>query len=96
MTGDGNSAPSGDGEVIVTHDPALAGRRVEADGGGWVESAGAGYRATFTGTLTGRRLAQGDPPWVWMELGELTEAPDDFEDAYVWVEQSYVYFLDKR
>jgi hypothetical protein len=61
-----------------------------------VEDAGAPFRATFEGTLTGRRLVQGDPPWVWLELGDLTEAPDDFKEAFIWVEESFVYFSEER
>ena len=80
------------GSIRVFYDESIAGRHVEADGGGWVEEARAGYRATFEGTLTGRRMVQGDPPWRWMELGDLTDAPADFEESYVWIEDSYVYF----
>jgi hypothetical protein len=85
-----------DGAVRVWEDPSLRGRRVEADGGEAVPGTGAGYRATFRGRLTGRRLEQGDPPWTWFELGELTERPADFESLYVWCEESYVYFLDEE
>ena len=83
------------GAIRVWHDPSIAGKRVQADGGEEVPGSGAGYRATFEGVLTGRRMEQGNPPWVWMELGQLTEAPDNFEDAYVWCEESYIYFLDE-
>ena len=84
-----------DEEPEVTFDESLVGRPVEADGGAAVEGGMAGYRATFAGTLTGRRMSQGDPPWRWLELGTLTEAPDDHASAYVWIDEAYVYFLDE-
>ena len=78
----------------VSHDPSIAGRRVQADGGGEVPGTRTGARETFEGTLTGRRMEQGDPPWRWLELGDLTDRPDGFEEQFVWCEESYVYFLE--
>ena len=85
-----------DQDVSITFDESLVGRSVEADGGAPVAGGMAGFRATFTGRLTGRRLAQGDPPWLWLELGDLTEAPEDFGSAHVWVDEAYVYYLDEE
>jgi hypothetical protein len=79
----------------ISHDDALAGRRAQADGGGPVEGTQAGSRATFEGTLTGRRLEQGDPPWRWLELGDLTDKPEDFGAEFVWVDEEYVYLQDE-
>ena len=78
-------------DLNITFDDALAGQRVDADGGAEVPGTQYGSRATFQGTLTGRRLVQGDPPWVWLELGDLTEKPEDFEEVFVWCEESFVY-----
>lgn len=85
-----------DQDVRITFDESLVGRPVEADGGAPIAGGQAGYRTTFTGRLTGRRLAQGDPAWLWLELGDLVEAPRDFEHAHVWVDEAYVYFLDEK
>ena len=96
MTAERPGEGATDGSLRIWEDPAIRGRRVQADGGEAVPGTGAGYRATFEGRLTGRRLAQGDPPWSWFELGELTDAPADFESTYVWCEESYIYFLDDQ
>ena len=80
-------------------DEAVAGRRVEADGGSLVSGLREGQtvlygsRETFEGTLTGQRLDVGDPPWRWLEIGELTLKPEGFEEDSVWCEESYVYFV---
>ncbi len=88
-TSDPGPAPSD--AIRVSFDEALAGRRAEADGGAHVEGTQFGFRAEFEGTLTGRRLVQGDPPWHWLELGDLTGKPEDFADSTVWCEESFVY-----
>ena len=85
----------GDQEPRVTFDASITGRRVEADGGAELPGGLAGYRTTFKGTLTGRRMTQGDPPWRWLELERLTEAPEDFASPYVWIDEAYVYFVDE-
>lgn len=88
-------------DVTVYFDTALAGRRVQADGGADVSDYASGDRVSkasresFEGTLTGKRLDQGDPPWRWVEIGNLTEKPNTFDGESVWCEESYVYFLDK-
>ena len=40
------------------------------------------------------RMDEGDPPWRWLEIGELTAKPEDFGDDSVWCEESYIYFLE--
>jgi hypothetical protein len=79
----------------ISHDPALAGRPAQADGGAQVEGGQVASRETFEGVLTGRRLEQGDPPWRWLELGDLTEKPEDFGAEFVWVDEEYVYLQDE-
>jgi hypothetical protein len=87
---------SGDREAArVYFDPSIAGKRVLADGGGEVPGTGTGAREVYAGTLTGRRMDQGDPPWRWLELGELTEKPEGFTEPLVWCEESYTYFQDE-
>ena len=86
-----NNEPNAD----ITVDPRLRGKIVEADGGATLElNSNFASRASFKGTLTGRRLQQGDPPWNWLEIGSLTLKPDDFEEEFVWCEQSYIYDID--
>ena len=83
----------GDG-FTITFDPSLAGRPVEADGGS--EAAGQKHagREEYEGTLTGRRLSQGDPPWVFLEVGDLTQKPPEMDQDTVWCDAEYIYFRD--
>ena len=76
----------------ITIDVELKGKVVEADGGANLEvNSNFASRASFKGTLTGRRLRQGDPPWIWLEIGNLTVKPEGFEEEFVWCEESYIY-----
>ena len=92
---EGNIGRSHNTNVDVTFDPNLRGKVVEADGGTTLEvNSNFASRASFKGTLTGRRLRQGDPPWNWLEIGNLTLKPDDFKEEFVWCEESYIYDID--
>ena len=82
------------GSMQITLDSELVGKNVEADGGTQVGNTNFASRAAFEGVLTGRKIVQGDPPWYWLEIGQLSVKPDDFEDEFVWCEESYVYSLD--
>jgi hypothetical protein len=99
--GDANGNGSTTG-VRVYVDPAVAGLRVKADGGSEATDATHGGRVAhasremFEGRLTGRRLDQGDPPWRWLEISDLTEKPAGFEEASVWCEESYIYYVDGK
>jgi hypothetical protein len=75
-------------------DAALAGLRVQADGGNAAIGGRHASREMFEGKLTGRRMDVGDPPWQWLEIAELTLRPDDFHEPSVWCELSYIYPLD--
>jgi hypothetical protein len=90
----GSQEQSPGGAPTVFFDPALAGRRVQADGGAAALGTQFPSRETFEGTLTGRRLDDGDPPWRWVEIGQLTDKPLEFDEDAVWCEESYVYYLD--
>jgi hypothetical protein len=85
----------------VYFDASIAGRRVAADGGNEATEAQHGgkfavaSRETFEGVLTGRRMDEGDPPWRWLEIGDLREKPEGFESETVWCEESYIYELDR-
>lgn len=74
-------------------DPVVAGRRVQADGGNATVGSRLASRETFEGTLTGRRMDHGDPPWRWLEIGSLVEKPADFTEESVWCEESYIYAI---
>lgn len=65
-------------------DPALAGKRAECDGGAFIEGTHFAGRQEFTGTLTGDYIEQGDPPWRWYLMVELTEKPKEFDAEGVW------------
>ena len=82
------------GSMQITLDSELVGKHVEADGGTQVGNTNFASRAAFEGVLTGRKIVQGDPPWYWLERGQLSVKPDDVEDELVWCEESYVYSLD--
>ncbi len=76
------------------YDRAIVGIRVQADGGNAEVGSRFASRDTFEGRLTGRRMDVGDPQWRWLEIGELTAKPENFEEDFVWCEVSYVYPLD--
>lgn len=75
-------------------DGAIAGVRVQADGGNAEVGSRFASREMFEGCLTGRRMNVGDPPWRWLEIGELTAKPADFGEDFVWCEVSYIYPMD--
>lgn len=75
-------------------DPSIAGMRVQADGGNAAVGSRLASREAFEGTLTGRRMDEGQPPWRWLEIGDLTTRPDGFQEDSVWCEESYVYFVN--
>lgn len=89
-----------DDEHLPYYDAAIAGRRVEADGGTLLDAVREGLtvnaatRETFAGVLTGRRLDVGDPPWRWLEIGDLTDMPPGFTARTVWCEESFIYFVE--
>lgn len=80
-------------EPHLGFDSELAGRRAECDGGHAIEGTHFAGRQEFTGTLTGEFIEEGDPPWKWYRLGELTEKPDNFTYEYVWCEAGNL-FID--
>ena len=92
---EGHNEKSNNANVDITVDFNLSGKVVEADGGATLEvNSNFASRASFKGTLTGRRLQQGNPPWNWLEIGSLTLKPDDFKEEFVWCEESYIYDID--
>ena len=86
--------PLTDQDVKHYFDAGLAGLRVQADGGNAAIGSRLASREMFEGRLTGRRMDQGEPPWQWLEVGELTLHPDEFTEACVWCELSYIYPID--
>ncbi len=83
-----------DDGLVRYFDAELAGLRVQADGGNAAIGSRLASREMFEGRLTGRRIDEGNPPWQWLEVGELTLHPDEFTDASVWCELSYIYPLE--
>ncbi len=80
------------GDVRYYFDESVAGRPCICEGGAAVEGTQVGGRATYTGTLTGRRFDQGDPPWRWMEMiGRSEEDPAAATNQLVWCEESFVF-----
>jgi len=90
MTATLDSSPSNERYYF---DPSIAGVRVQADGGNAAVGSRLASREVFEGTLTGRRMDEGDPPWRWLEIGLLIEKPADFREESVWCEESYIYPL---
>jgi hypothetical protein len=82
-------------------DQLLIGRLAECDGGGPVRigqgSRGVvGGRECFRGRLTGMFLEQGDPPWIWYQMGELEVKPENYSEEFVWCEKDFVFFMDDK
>ncbi len=48
-------------------------------------------RQDFAGTLTGEYVEEGDPPWRWYLLGQLTLAPDTYIQDCVWCEEGNLF-----
>jgi hypothetical protein len=93
--------PGSDQDSQPYYDAAIAGRPVEADGGSLVDgvheglTVSAATREAFRGILTGRRMDIGEPPWRWLEIGDLSEKPENFAARTVWCEESFIYLLDE-
>ncbi len=92
MTDESNSNVD---DYVVTFEPSLKGKLVEADGGSEAVGQKHAGREKYEGSLTGRKLSQGNPPWVFLELGGLTDKPPEMETDTVWCDEAYVYFKDK-
>lgn len=82
--------------VRTGFDPEMAGRRAECDGGGPQEGGMVGSREDFAGTLTGEFMEQGDPPWHWYLLANLTRKPDGYEHDSVWCETGFLFLVDEE
>ncbi len=76
-------------------DPTRAGRRAECDGGGLVMGSRYAARQEFTGTLTGEYYEEGDPPWRWYRMEELTGKPADYPFEAIWCEAESLFLLDE-
>ncbi len=76
------------------HAADVAGKRADCDGGGPVVGSKYAGRQEFTGTLTGEFVDQGDPPWRWYLMCELTRKPDNYPNDAVWCESDSVFLLD--
>lgn len=74
-------------------DPNFAGKRAECDGGGPVPGGRYAVRQEFTGTLTGEYYEQGDPPWRWYRMSNLTRKPENFPHDAVWCESESLFLV---
>ena len=72
----------------------LAGRRATCDGGHAAPGALVGARETFVGTLSGRRMVYGDPPWRWLELVDALQQPEGTTHERVWCDEACVFLED--
>ncbi|MGH2586861.1 MAG: hypothetical protein ACRDJE_18260 [Dehalococcoidia bacterium] len=81
------------GVVRYGFDPAMAGRRAECDGGS-VDAEGRASREEFAGRLTGEYFEQGDPPWRWYLMTDLTQRPPYFEHESVWCDAGFLFVMD--
>lgn len=74
-------------------DAEKAGRRAECDGGGLVMGSRYAARQEFTGTLTGEFYDEGDPPWRWYLMEQLTRKPADYPFEAVWCESESLFLI---
>jgi hypothetical protein len=80
--------------VRAGFDAGLAGRAAECDGGMAVPGTHLVARAEFAGVLTGEFVDQGDPPWRWLLLADLTRKPEGWPGAAVWCDSGSVFLVD--
>jgi len=84
-------------EMRLEFAPEYAGRQATCYGGGPAgPGLGFGSRATYVGQLSGRRMLFGDPPWTWLELGQISEQPEGFEDDRVWCDERNVFLHESE
>lgn len=76
-------------------DPEMAGRRAECDGGGPQADGSVGSREEFAGTLTGEYFEQGNPPWRWYLMTDLTHTPPGYAEDSVWCESGFLFLVDE-
>jgi hypothetical protein len=88
------SVESDNDRVLPGHNPELAGKQAECDGGGPIWGTKYAGRQEFSGTLTGEYIDHGTPPWRWYLMVDLTRKPDNYPDQSVWCEADSVFLLD--
>jgi hypothetical protein len=76
-------------------DEAMAGKRADCDGGGMVPGTHFAGREEFTGTLTGEYYDEGDPPWRWYLMNELTRKPGNYAFEAVWCESESIFLVEE-
>jgi hypothetical protein len=69
---------------------SVAGKFAECDGGSMMGPRLAS-RQDFRGTLTGEFVDDGDPPWRWYLMRELTLKPESYVHESVWCEVSSIF-----
>lgn len=88
MGEEGKNAP------VTGYDENMAGRQAECDGGGFIEGTHVAGRQEFAGTLTGHYTEQGDPPWRWYLMVDLTLKPANWEHEAVWCLQGNIFLME--
>ena len=69
---------------------SVAGKVAECDGGSMMGPRLAS-RQDFRGTLTGEFVEDGNPPWRWYLMRELTLKPESYVHETVWCEVSSIF-----
>ncbi len=75
-------------------DATLVGKLAECDGGGPIWGTKYAGRQEFTGTLTGKFMDHGDPPWRWYLMTDLISKPDNYPDDIVWCESDSIFLVE--
>ena len=79
-------------------DPAMTMRLAECDGGGPVRTDSGqvvSMRFLYRGRLTGVYFEEGEPPWRWYEMTDLSIKPPWHTDDSVWCEQGFLFLIDE-
>jgi hypothetical protein len=71
----------------------MAGKVAECDGGALIAGTRYAARQEFRGTLTGEYVDQGDPPWRWYLMTDLSQKPDGYAEESVWCEVNMVFLV---
>jgi hypothetical protein len=79
-----------DREVALRHAECEGGSALETESGTVVP-----MRLLYRGRLTGVYFEEGDPPWRWYEMFELSLKPAWHADDSVWCEAGFIFFLDE-
>jgi hypothetical protein len=77
--------------LVRGHDPKMADKLAECDGGAMVTGLPYASRQDFAGRLTGEYIDHGDPPWRWYLMTDLTLKPAAYVEDSVWCESGMIF-----